>query len=155
MDPNATLIELLAALRNLDRDTACERLDALRDWLKKDGAFPSVPSEPVSKRYNGWENYETWAVSLWLNNDEGTYLFCRRLAREAMADAEDCKQVTDETWTVEEARKFLLADKLKEYIDELNPLGETASLFTDLLNATLHEVNFEEVADGFLEDLEP
>jgi hypothetical protein len=155
MDPTATLTELLASLADQDRETACERLAALCDWLKKDGAFPTLPCESVSKRYNGWKNYETWAVSLWLNNDEGTYLFCRRLAREAFAEADDCEQVNDEIWTVEEARKFLLADKLKEYIAELNPLGETASLFTDLLNATLQEVHFEEVADGFLEDLEP
>jgi len=29
--------------------------------------------------YNGWENYETWNVALWIQNDEGLY----NIAREA------------------------------------------------------------------------
>ena len=27
--------------------------------------------------YNGWTNYETWNVALWLQNDEGLYNFAR------------------------------------------------------------------------------
>ena len=23
--------------------------------------------------YNGWKNYETWCVALWIGNDEGSY----------------------------------------------------------------------------------
>ena len=28
--------------------------------------------------YNGWANYETWNVALWLGNDEGMYSLARR-----------------------------------------------------------------------------
>ena len=31
-------------------------------------------------KYNGWTNWETWQVPLWIDNDEGTY----RTKREAL-----------------------------------------------------------------------
>ena len=31
--------------------------------------------------YNGWTNWETWVVNLWITNSESTYLALRRLSR--------------------------------------------------------------------------
>ena len=35
-------------------------------------------SNVLDQSYNGWENYETWNVALWINNDEGFYTIARQ-----------------------------------------------------------------------------
>lgn len=94
-----------------------------------------------AKGYNGWANYETWCVHLWLTNEEGSYRYWREEAgRHRKENGEDASGT--------------LAEQLKCELEEASPIEE-ASLFSDLLNAALGEVDWFEVADAFLEDVEP
>jgi len=37
--------------------------------------YPTQTDNPTkAKTYNGWTNYETWNVALWMDNDYGNYL---------------------------------------------------------------------------------
>lgn len=88
--------------------------------------------------YNGWTNYETWLVKLWLDNDE--YL-CNELqpelARQSHGDVND------------------LAEALREYVtDPENGLIPDIpnGLASDLLNAALSEVDWREMSESILID---
>lgn len=37
----------------------------------------------MSEKYNGYTNYPTWNVKLWIDNEEGSYNYWHDAAREA------------------------------------------------------------------------
>lgn len=94
-----------------------------------------------NKTYNGWTNYETWNVSLWLNNDQGTQEYWQDRASNWLAIS-----IPSQYATKEENAVFDLTEELKEYFEENNPLKDTNSCYVDLLNAALREVNWNEIA---------
>ncbi len=99
--------------------------------------------------YNGWKNYETWNVALWIDNDQGAYHMRQEWAQESWNEAE-----ADRTFTREEVAKSSLAAKIKEYMEENNPLADEASTYSDLLSAALSEVDYYEIAENWLDDVE-
>lgn len=103
------------------------------------------------RKYNGWTNYETWTVSLWLDNEEPSYRYWRGEAARQKREASDSTRVRKGYWTDVEAARISLAEQLKEAITDAAPLKES-SLYSDLLLAALSEVNWLEIADHWMSE---
>lgn len=88
-------------------------------------------------QYEGWTNKPTWAVRLWLDNDEETQRFTQHLIRHAYGDA------------------YKLSKSLQEYSETLmdKPLS-TPDMACDLLIWALAHVNWMELAETYIEEYE-
>lgn len=105
----------------------------------------------MCKEYNGYTNYETWNVALWLNNEYSEYQHWTERAQELKEETQE-ESFYHRYWTAEEYAKFTLADEIKKQIENDNPLLGEASLYSDILSANLSAVNWHGVAESFLED---
>ena len=82
------------------------------------------------EKYNGFNNYETWVVKLWLDNSEGDYNYWQEAAEEELRaagdDYEDNNEVSDEpneeqkTAVMNDAA-YRLSVRLKEEIEDNAP----------------------------------
>lgn len=108
-----------------------------------------------TQEYNGWTNYETWVVNLWMDNSEGSHDYWVNIAKYIYEhEAEEQKHFTK----MEDAI-CILAEQLKEDHEEakdeiLERLMLNSSLWADLLGAALAETNWQEIAKHLLENVE-
>ena len=99
-------------------------------------------------KYNGWTNYETWNVKLWMDNDEGSYQYYNDVAHNALHMASSTDYMTKE-----QSAAIDLAAVIKSDFEEASPLGDDASTFSDLLGAALSNVNWNEIASHLIDDV--
>jgi len=101
----------------------------------------------ADKKYNGWTNYETWAVKLWMDNDEGSDSYWRDEAKSALERAIDDPS---DVLSAKEDATANLADIIKEQHEEALP--EVNGFASDLLNAAMSEVNWWEIASHYVDE---
>ena len=99
------------------------------------------------RKHNGWTNYETWAVNLWLDNEEGTHDYWREQAQSQWNLATPTSYSTREEVAIQ-----CLAEVLKDEHDEARP--EMPGVYGDLLGAALEEVNWREIAVHFMDGID-
>jgi hypothetical protein len=98
----------------------------------------------MSEKYNGWTNYETWCVNLWIDND-GTAEPYRELALCAVANTAN-EQCPDG------AAIRTLAEQIKEEFETgRDETCETPGVYGDLLGAALSSVNWSEIARHYID----
>ena len=98
---------------------------------------------------NGWSNDETETVAVWMDRDLGMQETVREIARDIWDNA-----AADEMLTRQQAAWHSLSNIIKQLVKQENPLAEQASMFSDLLDQALTEVDWRQIAEHFLESME-
>lgn len=104
-----------------------------------------------SHGYNGWANYPTWCVALWIDNEEHLY----RAWRDVATDCWD--ELRPEATFVEKKHEAIyeLATRLKDHFEMSQEDLELTGWWSDLMSFSLGLVEWSEVAKAILEGAEP
>ncbi len=90
-------------------------------------------AEVSSENYEGWTNYETWCVNLWLNK-EASYLWLIQVANNP--------ELTD----------YQKCEVLKNEVEAANPLIDGESIYSDLLVAAMSSVDWVQIIQAAQEE---
>lgn len=86
-----------------------------------------------------------------MDNDEGSQQYWREVARWAKANP-----IQNEYMTLGRRQVSALADNMKEQFEEQAEawMGNQASFFADIFNAGLSRVNWHEIAESLLDEID-
>ena len=104
----------------------------------------------MENNFNGWKNRETWAVNLWIENDQGLYIEAQNLAKQALRNDQLNAERT-------------LADMLKEWLENLldfrayraeygSEMPEALQIMRDDIGS-LYRVEWWEIASEWIKEI--
>lgn len=99
--------------------------------------------------YNGWTNYETWCVHVWISNDQSSQAYSNELAVDAIVQE---YRYGDEDLSGDKKRDravYALSQALQDWVEEGSP--EVEGMYSDLLRSAIQSVNFYELAGSYVD----
>ncbi len=105
--------------------------------------------------HNGWKNYETWVVNLWISNDQASARYWDDNAREALEDAIERGNIHGFTGSLGEPESYAKSSLARRLKDEIENQMPTEGLVSDLVGAALSEVDWYELAGSAIDGCKP
>jgi hypothetical protein len=103
--------------------------------------------------YNGWTNRETWAVALWINNEQGWQDGVHDALREALSMQTDELTASKAGEIVRESvEQLLTVDGYIEMTGEDHLPAELSRIAEDI--GSLYRVDWREIGASFLRDVQ-
>lgn len=96
---------------------------------------------------NGWRNYNTWLVNLWITNDSSVHAGWLEQTRECLKEAAN----SGVTWV---GAKFALSERLKIHYTETERPGPSDGMYEGLLDSALDDVEWYDIAAGFIGEVQ-
>ena len=93
--------------------------------------------------YNGWKTYETWNCHLWYGD---TFSDTIRDMLQDIGDVTKREKI--------EQTKDVLTQMIDSEIEDLGTLGIKESMVMDFVNASVKEINFDEISESIIESIE-
>lgn len=106
----------------------------------------------MCEKYNGWSNRETWALALWLNNDEGLTAMTEDMISDAIGAANEGGEVYQVAQALQEMAEGLFTASGYEEIHGDEIPRALIDIAEDI--GSLYRVDYAEIARGYVENFE-
>lgn len=105
--------------------------------------------------YNGFKNYPTWNLKLWIDNEESLHREPVELLERIAREHDDATR--PDYFTREEAIRYEFENQLKEWAEELflDPIAEAVGAsgpHIDILQWGWSHIDWREIAQSYMDD---